>query len=349
LLAAALAACASNPPSNPSHVAGTAQALAVVDCQNTAAQCLGVLPSQDKIKSCREEIKGCIDQLQMDAQQKATELGACVSDAQSCVQGAETFGDAMTCRQGFEDCAGTAVDLTDLPAAPQFPMLPPEVGAALDGAGKCSQDALSCVKAGSSSSDIASCADTYRACVIALLPEGSGELPKLPPEIAAALDGAKTCGQDALSCVKAGSSASDIASCADAYRGCVTDLLPTQSGGASVEVPTLPPEIAAALDGAKKCSQDALSCVKAGSSSSDIASCADTYRGCVIALLPEGSGELPGLPIVPGEGADCLNDLGQCIKGGTSPATCATQARSCIGLPALTLPTLPGLPKPKQP
>jgi hypothetical protein len=233
VLAAALSACASNPPSDPSQVAASAQALSVIDCQNKAAQCLGSLPNAEKIKSCRDEIKACVDQLQMDQEKAAKALSHCVADAASCAQDAETFGDAMTCRNGFEDCAAKVVDLTNLPLVPEFPMLPPAVGKALDGADKCRKEALSCVKAGGSPSEIASCADDYRGCVIDLLPAPEGArrpvLPnlsdspvvKVADKAADLADKAEDCLDGLRACLKDSETRQDTQDCATEARKCI--------------------------------------------------------------------------------------------------------------------------------
>ncbi len=318
VLAGLLAGCAARAPADAPQVAAVDQALTVIDCQNQAAQCLGTLPSPDKITSCRTDMQSCLMQAQSDQQAQATALGQCTSDAMTCGQSAVSFADAMTCRQTFQDCVNGVVQLPPAPTTPPpptFPMLPgagsgsgtggATGGGALAGADQCRQDALSCVQSASGPGDVATCAGGYRTCVGALLPAPATS-PVTPPP------------------------------------------LPSGGGTTGAGAPGLP-----GIPDLQACRQDALTCVGNASGPADIAACNDAYRTCAglpalptLPTLPSGGGGAAGAggAGTPGAGTDCLQALSQCLLTGGMPTDCASQASDCAGVAAPMLPTPPSLP-----
>lgn len=118
------------------------------------------------------------------------------------------------------------------------------------------------------------------------------------------------------------------------------------------------------LTGVQSCVSQAQSCATTASSASALAACQQALRSCLGALIAEAgvpaipsfdagalppvgsldAGALPTLPdasiptpptLPSGEagsfpGSACIGDLQTCLAGSTNPATCATQAATCL-------------------
>src|SRR5262245_52332008 len=63
------------------QVSAVEEAVTIFDCQSQAVQCLGTMPSPDKIKQCRDGMQSCLSDLQKQVQAEDQKLAQCRMDA----------------------------------------------------------------------------------------------------------------------------------------------------------------------------------------------------------------------------------------------------------------------------
>jgi hypothetical protein len=267
------AGCAANvAPNAEGDAVALAMALSVVDCQTIAAECLGVMPTLETVRTCRDGVRACLAEVADGVAEQATGVTACRDAAVECGTQATGFADASMCRAEFEACASDVIDLPALPTAPMLPLptLPPTGGMAsgpgtvIGGAGQCRQDALACVQ--DAAGDVvatATCAEGFRQCVGDALAGGAS--PSLPGgRDASASPG---CRDEALACVQGANTRDEVQACGEGFAACV-GLDPSSVPSPGAARPAVPDP--GCLDGLREC-------VLAGTNPSE---CIDHARIC---------------------------------------------------------------------
>ena len=319
LLGASLAfgaGCAAQVPGDEANVSATSEALTVMDCQTTAAECLGTMPSAATITQCRDDFNTCLGTAASDAQSQANGLADCRDTAVTCAQTASTFADAAQCRTDFNTCISAIIQLPSPPAPPTLslpmpgisdgglPNLPaPGSNQLLSGEADCRSTAMSCVQSANGDVNaVAACASDFRTCMGKVLSQAAGgvSLPT-PPSLPDAGLPNSGCRSDAMDCVQSASGDPQaLTACRDAYLSCMgvdTSALPKPDGG--LPTPPAPPG----------------------------------GTGGSMSLPPLTPPTPPTLPTPPPPpGGDCLQSLNSCLLGGGMPTDCAQQARTCAGM-----------------
>jgi len=313
----------------PQDISKSTQELAILDCQQAAADCVVGAKSTDDLVACRGTFENCIGAIDIPA---PTEAIKCATDGVQCLADGGAIKD---CRASFDSCVNALLPDMNLPQIPELPdvisQLPvisdlPQIADLPDpqAAVECAQGAAACVLEGAAVSD---CRDVFEGCVKELLPalpdvsDITANLPAdiaaiLPADIAANLpdteavkglvDSAKACATAAVDCVKSGASVLD---CRDSFDQCVQALVPDVE--ALLPEVTIPPEIQSIIDQLKAlpdpqaavdCANSAVSCIKEGA---DVQACRAPFEQCIGAIVDQ----LP-TPTVPAN----VEGLAQCVK-----------------------------------
>jgi hypothetical protein len=203
------------------------------------------------------------DQRDVAAVQAAVTLIECQTQAAECLG---LFPDATKiadCRHGLETCVGDVAANGEAQAS---------------AVGMCAQSGIECARSAMSFDQAAMCRANLEDCA-----RGSITLPDPPmisPPDLPDLSGAAMCRDTARSCVESAGSASDVGECGTKFTDCLSALVPSVPTGTAPALPSPP-----SLDAVRACREQGVTCVSAASDVASIATCAQTFRECLVATL----------------------------------------------------------------